>query len=571
MQNTISIHVGNTSSIVHNNRLTNKHANQDIDSTRSHKNIVIKQENIKESYEKLFGDAVDSYNAKQKRSDRKIKNYFQKVKESTIDHQKEFILQVGDFQSLEKIAKEQGCKVWETKEWELRTETLKRAVSEFQEHNPNLYVYNAVIHLDESNPHAHINFIPIGDGMNKGMSRQVSMNRALENMGYDAKFVVSEEAKNVRERGRIKLDNSTNFKNWREDNLERVKEIAREVYKEAGYQFEFIEGNKSKEHQSVEAYKKAIEDAKEKSKEIITQAKKTAEMEREEVSKQCYDLWEKEWEKTEEEFPDFKFQSNTQKVAEITGHLDLFHTNQMYNVDKMFPRVFLLSPKQVFQLLQEKIKQVHEYIALQAREMASKVSELINRVNILEKEEKRLETKIEANKEKLSDVNVTLAKQNAIEKVSNDLKKHLYSLSEVSEEESGIKIKKGFWGEQIVTLPYSKFEALKLSSYDGAFRKGKDEFDKAIENTIKHYKNSLEISENKVEEYKQKYENTRLESRKYFNKYQEKSDLVKAYEEVVDYVPAQVWNEAIEKREIKIAEQEMLNRERSKGMSGPSL
>ncbi|HFH7452602.1 TPA: plasmid recombination protein, partial [Streptococcus agalactiae] len=154
MQNTISIHVGNTSSIVHNNRLTNEHTNQDIDSSRSHENIIIKQENIKDSYEKLFGEAVDSYNAKQRRSDRKINNYLQKVKDSTLDHQKEFIMQVGDFQSLEKIAEEQGCKVWETKEWELRAETLRRAVSEFQENNPNLYVYNAVIHLDESNPHA---------------------------------------------------------------------------------------------------------------------------------------------------------------------------------------------------------------------------------------------------------------------------------------------------------------------------------------------------------------------------------------------------------------------------------
>ncbi|WP_155589723.1 plasmid recombination protein, partial [Bacillus licheniformis] len=34
---------------------------------------------------------------------------------------------------------------------------------DFQVQNPNLYVYNAVIHLDELNPHAHVNFIPVGD------------------------------------------------------------------------------------------------------------------------------------------------------------------------------------------------------------------------------------------------------------------------------------------------------------------------------------------------------------------------------------------------------------------------
>ena len=72
MQNTISIHVGNTSSIIHNNRNTENHTNPDIDVSRSGNNITLVQENIKDSYEKLFGQAVDEYNAKLKRADRKI-------------------------------------------------------------------------------------------------------------------------------------------------------------------------------------------------------------------------------------------------------------------------------------------------------------------------------------------------------------------------------------------------------------------------------------------------------------------------------------------------------------------
>ena len=83
MQNTISIHVGNTSSIIHNNRKTENHTNPDIDVSRSGDNITLVQENIKDSYEKLFGQAVDEYNGKQKRADRKINNYLQKVKDST--------------------------------------------------------------------------------------------------------------------------------------------------------------------------------------------------------------------------------------------------------------------------------------------------------------------------------------------------------------------------------------------------------------------------------------------------------------------------------------------------------
>ena len=168
MQNTISIHVGNTSSIIHNNRKTENHTNPDIDVSRSGDNITLVQENIKDSYEKLFDKRLMNTTVNKKACGQKINNYLQKVKDSTLDHQKEFVMQIGDYQSLEKIAEEQGCKVWETQEWQLRAETLKQAVLDFQVQNPNLYVYNAVIHLDELNPHAHVNFIPVGDNMKKG-------------------------------------------------------------------------------------------------------------------------------------------------------------------------------------------------------------------------------------------------------------------------------------------------------------------------------------------------------------------------------------------------------------------
>ena len=48
--------------------------------TRDFKCII--QENLKEAYEKEFGEAVKNYNEKQKRKDRKIKNYLDKIKKS---------------------------------------------------------------------------------------------------------------------------------------------------------------------------------------------------------------------------------------------------------------------------------------------------------------------------------------------------------------------------------------------------------------------------------------------------------------------------------------------------------
>ncbi|WP_270251123.1 plasmid recombination protein [Lactococcus lactis] len=397
MQNTISIHVGNTSSIIHNNRKTENHTNPDIDVSRSGDNITLVQENIKDSYEKLFGQAVDEYNGKQKRADRKINNYLQKVKDSALDHQKEFIMQIGDYQSLEKIAEEQGCKVWETQEWQLRAETLKQTVLDFQVQNPNLYVYNAVIHLDELNPHAHVNFIPVGENMKKGLSKQVSMNRALENMGYDAKFEVSSEAKNVKERGRIKLDNSKNFKNWRDDNLERVKEIAKEVYKKAGHEFEFVEGDKSNQHESVQAYKKTVEAAKEKSNEIMQEARQNAmrlvDSLEDSQTRALAEDWKEEWLETKKEFPDFGM-----KVTVFDDENS--DIPKMISVDEHTPIKFNFDFDQILNLFREKFSRLKSFIALEWQKITHREQEVSKRENTLSEKETSLESKIEAFKDK---------------------------------------------------------------------------------------------------------------------------------------------------------------------------
>ena len=57
----------------------------------------------------------------------------------------------------------------------------------------------------------------------------------------------------------------------------KIREIAKEVYLKAGHEFEFVEGDKSKQHESVQAYKKAVEDAKEKASQIIHESLKVAE------------------------------------------------------------------------------------------------------------------------------------------------------------------------------------------------------------------------------------------------------------------------------------------------------
>ena len=75
-----------------------------------------------------------------------------------------------------------------TPDAEITTECLREYMEGFQARNPNFYVFNAVLHLDESTPHLHINYIPIGH-FTRGLEVRNAKNKAMEEMGFgnDAK------------------------------------------------------------------------------------------------------------------------------------------------------------------------------------------------------------------------------------------------------------------------------------------------------------------------------------------------------------------------------------------------
>lgn len=175
----------------HNNRtLTDKEKKQDahkhVDFSKSDENIYIKQESLEDAYDKLFGEALEKYNAKQKRNDRKINNYLQKVKkDGNLDVQREFIVQLGSmeqFNESEVLSAEDA----ETNR-EVMGEILTNYVEDFQQRNPRLYVYNAVVHMDEATPHLHLNVIPVAEGYKKGLEVQPSFSKALDNQGIISK------------------------------------------------------------------------------------------------------------------------------------------------------------------------------------------------------------------------------------------------------------------------------------------------------------------------------------------------------------------------------------------------
>ena len=170
MERTISMMIG-PGSINHNNR---KFVADNVDRNRVKDNVVLVNQNLKKVYHELFDEALKKYNEKQKRKDRKIKDYYEHVRQDKqLKQFYEVIVQVGNKDDM-------ACG---TKEGNLAKYMLQDYIEDFQARNPNLKVFNAVIHMDEATPHLHINFVPFSQGNTRGLETQVSLKGALKAHG----------------------------------------------------------------------------------------------------------------------------------------------------------------------------------------------------------------------------------------------------------------------------------------------------------------------------------------------------------------------------------------------------
>ncbi|ADU22984.1 plasmid recombination protein [Ruminococcus albus] len=173
-------------SLSHNNR---EFTAKNIDSSRTPNNIVFVQQELGEAYHQLFDEAVEKYNARQKRKDRKIGDYFEHLFNRPPG--KSFIVNANKqkcfYEHLVYIGTKKDSGIG-TPDAEITKECLREYMEGFQERNPNFYVFNAVMHLDESTPHLHIDYIPVGHFKN-GLEVRNAKNKALEemNFGKDAK------------------------------------------------------------------------------------------------------------------------------------------------------------------------------------------------------------------------------------------------------------------------------------------------------------------------------------------------------------------------------------------------
>lgn len=159
-------------SVSHNTRAFSA---KNVDQERSKYNVEFCHSDIKEVYHKLFDEALERYNAKQKRSDRNINDYYEKIrqgKQEKLFH--EVIFQIGNKDDTNA----------KSDEGQIAKEILTEFMEDFQKRNPNLYVFSAHLHMDEETPHIHIDFVPFIHNSQRGLDTRVTLKGALAEQGF---------------------------------------------------------------------------------------------------------------------------------------------------------------------------------------------------------------------------------------------------------------------------------------------------------------------------------------------------------------------------------------------------
>lgn len=169
---------------------------QNVDRTKTKDNLILASEPIEHAYERLFGEATETYNARQVskgRPDRQIEDYYAHVRDAyradraKVGHSKsrsgrpapavEYVVQLGNRETWSSELDEAGAKAVYSEAFDRIKARTAGAIDWFA----------AAVHVDETDgtPHMHIIGIPYGESPNRGLPVQVSMNKALKTMGLD--------------------------------------------------------------------------------------------------------------------------------------------------------------------------------------------------------------------------------------------------------------------------------------------------------------------------------------------------------------------------------------------------
>jgi hypothetical protein len=173
---TISVQNGSAYCYKHNIRDTTFCAKEKhIDLKKRH--ATWKTEKLSDAYHRIFDGAMKEYNLKQKRPERRIKNYLSQLLQKK--QQKpvyELIVQVG--------SKNDRCDPVAGKH------VLKEFVQGWKDRNPTLELIGAYYHADEEGaPHVHLDYIPVATGYKNGMKKQAGLERAFAQMNLKTKTI----------------------------------------------------------------------------------------------------------------------------------------------------------------------------------------------------------------------------------------------------------------------------------------------------------------------------------------------------------------------------------------------
>lgn len=162
-----------TGSTNHNDRVF---LTENVDKDRVQFNITYCNEKIEDAYHKLFDESLEKFNERQTRADRRIENYYEKIRTGKQENPfEEVIVQIGDKDNM-------GAT---TKNGQLAMKILDEYMKGFAERNPYMYVYSAHLHMDEATPHLHIDFIPFTTDSKRGLETRVSLKAALQKQGFN--------------------------------------------------------------------------------------------------------------------------------------------------------------------------------------------------------------------------------------------------------------------------------------------------------------------------------------------------------------------------------------------------
>ena len=211
-------------SIRHNNR---SFSAANIDRSRTGLNVTFCQEDLKQVYHQVFDEALAAYNAKKKKTRDKIPDYYEHIrqgKQEKLFH--EVIFQIGNKDDC-------GCG---SLDGDRAAAVLKEFAESFQERNPHLRVFNAVLHMDEATPHIHIDFVPVATEQTRGLQTRVSMKQALKQQGFTSL-------------GR----NMTEWRAWMEREKQTLAELAQ------AHEFEIVNLGGGRKHMDLPEYRAAAQ------------------------------------------------------------------------------------------------------------------------------------------------------------------------------------------------------------------------------------------------------------------------------------------------------------------------